>query len=51
MNSLIKQVMAIIIGITLFGIGALSLITLNPFGILIGFFGMHWLFQNLDKFV
>ena len=51
MNSLIKQVVAIIIGITLFGIGSLSLIMLNPSGILIGVFGMHWLFQNLDKFV
>ena len=51
MNSLIKQVVAIIIGITLFGICSLSLITLNPFGILIGVFGMHWLFQNRDKFV
>ena len=51
MNDLIKQIMAIIIGMALFSIGALSLLTLNPFGILIGIFGIHWLFQNLDKFV
>lgn len=51
MTDLIKQVIAIIIGMTLFGISALSLITLNPFGILIGVFGIHWLWQNLDKFV
>jgi hypothetical protein len=51
MNSEFKQFIAIIIGMALFSIGALSLITLNPFGILIGVFGIHWLFRNLDKFV
>ena len=51
MNSEFKQVMAIIIGITLFGISYVSLLILNPFGILVGVFGIHWLFQNLDKFV
>ena len=51
MNSEFKQFIAIIIGMTLFSIGALSFITLNPFGVLVGIFGIHWLFQNLDKFV
>lgn len=51
MNSEFKQFIAIVIGMTLFSIGTLSLLTLNPFGILIGIFGIHWLWQNLDKFV
>lgn len=51
MNSEFKQFIAIIIGMTLFSISALSLLTINPFGILVGIFGIHWLFKNLDKFV
>lgn len=51
MNELFKQVLVILLGMVLFAIAVLSLFTLNPFGILIGVFGLHWLWQNLDKFV
>lgn len=51
MNSEFKQFIAIMIGMILMTVLILSLFTLNPFGILIGVFGIHWLFQNLDDFV
>lgn len=51
MNELIKGLAAIVLYFVLFGVSALSVFTLNPFGILIGVFGIHWLWQNLNKFV
>lgn len=51
MNELFKQVLVILFGMVLFAIAVLSLFMLNPFGILIGVFGLHQLWQSLDKFV
>lgn len=51
MNSELKQLIAIMLQMILTVIMLLSLFTINPFGILIGIFGIHWLWQNLDKFV
>lgn len=51
MNELFKQVLIILFGMGLFAVAVLSLFTLNPFGILIGVFGLHWLWNNMDKLV
>jgi hypothetical protein len=51
MNELFKQILIILLGMTLFAIAVLSLFMLNPFGILIGVFGLHWLWNNMDKLV
>lgn len=51
MNSLIKQVIALIVGMTLFFVIGFSMIMLNPFGLLIGVFGLQIFWNNIDKFV
>ena len=51
MNSELKQLIAIMLQMILTVIMLLSLFTINLFRILIGIFGIHWLWQNLDKFV
>ena len=51
MNDLIKQVIALIVGMALCFVIGISMIMLNPFGLLIGVFGLQIFWNNVDKFV